>query len=250
MSVRTLALATLALLPACTLLVKSDDLLGGDAPAGSDGGAKSDGGDGGLSGPCGVTFCDDFEGAGNIPWRTLTTGNATVTVDSARPHDGKHSMHANRPTAAGRDSAYQVFSSPTTLRSCEFDAYATSTTTTYASVFNLVFDKVSPPYTSYSIGLQAGGSISEYGERGAADASYNAKYLGAFAFDTWTHVRLEFDWDPSAPVVRYSVAGTNSTFAISPPPVSATEVSMGLTFQSGTGTGSEVFIDNVACAAD
>src|SRR5690348_6683060 len=113
-----LALAV-ALLPACSLLVKSDDLVGGTAPAAADGGKPGDGVDAGTeagadgssstdgaSGCPAGAVCDDFEGAGTIAWRPMMTGNATIGVDAVKPKSGMRSLHASRPIAAGRELAY------------------------------------------------------------------------------------------------------------------------------------------------
>jgi hypothetical protein len=251
---RFFAVSALLLLPACSLLVKSDDLVGGQPPASADAGpgtdaSSPDGGssDGGSSGPCKATFCDDFEDAGNIPWRTVTTGNGTAVVDGVKPHDGHSALHASRPTASGRDVASFAFTSTAVMASCEFDAYVTSPVNDYVSVFNLQFGHADPPLTSYSVSLQAGGSISQFGERTSGGPLNTSDHIDAFAFGRWTHVLLQFDWNAPSPAIRYTVDQTSASFAITPPATGPASLSFGIAFQSVTNSGAEVFVDNVAC---
>ena len=265
MTRRALLLLSLCLAPACSLVVKSDDLIGG-APAGAgEAGAGVPGLDGAVDGAMvdaglmdgargcqGKTLCDDFEGAGTIPWKPAMTGNASVIVDAVKPRGGARSMHASRAPAAGRDAAYYGYSLAGTLRFCELDVFATSTTGDSFSAFNLGFGSVEAPFTSYSISLQMGGSLAQFGAMtGSSPPLYSDVHVASLAFGAWKHVRIEFDWASSSPAVLLSVDGAaEPRFPISPPKGTQPFVEIGMTYEAAQGAGWEVFVDNVVCATD
>ncbi len=255
---RALALLSLSVasLSACTLLVKSDDLVGGASPSGGDAGStgvpdaaggRTDGGPG-----CeGKALCDDFEGAGTIPWRPTTTGNAAIVVDAVKPRSGAKALHASRAPAAGREAAYYAYSPAGTLRFCELDVFATSSTGDSFSVFDLRFGSVETPFTSYSLSMQMGGGLAQFGARAGSPSLYTDVHVASLAFGAWKHVRIEFDWASSSPAIVLSVDGAaEPRFPISPPKSTNPAVLIGMTYAGAQGTGWEVFVDNVACTAD
>ena len=261
---RVLIVLALAPLPACSLLVKSDDLVGGTTlPAGNDAGGEAGmkvgteaGADanGALDGGAlcqGNTLCDDFEGAGTITWRPTMTGNASVVVDGVKPRSGMRSLHASRAAAAGREAAYYEYSPAGTLRFCELDVIATATTSDSVSVFNFGFGSVDAPFTGYSLSMQIGGGLAQFGPMGSSPALYTDVHVASLVFGRWLHVRLDFDWTPSASALVLTVDGVlQPRFPITPPKGTKPFVQMGGTYTSAVGQGWDVFVDNVMCASD
>ena len=242
MDPRALALISLSMAPACSLLVKSDDLVGGpSSPAGDagDGALGPDGGSDAIGAPrCeGKTVCDDFEGAGTIPWRPVMTGNASVVVDAVKPRSGMRSLHASRAPAAGRAAAYYEYGVAGTLRFCELDVFATSTTGDSFSVFNFGFGSVDAPFTNYELSMQMGGGLAQFGAKGTAPPLYSDVHVQALAFGRWEHVRIELDLASSSPAILLSVDGmAQPRFPITPPKGTAPFVQLGMTYTSSTGS--------------
>ena len=238
--------------------------MGGTAPAAADGGKLGDGVDAGTeagadgssstdgaSGCPAGAVCDDFEGAGTIAWRPMMTGNATIGVDAVKPKSGMRSLHASRPTAAGRELAYYELTPSGTLRSCDLDVFATGSTNGSLSVFNFGYGSVEPPFTNYSLSMQIGGGLAEYGPMGSSPALYHDVHIAALAFGRWLHVRLDFDWTPSAAGLTVTVDGAaQPKFSITPPKGTMPYVQLGVTYQSAVGQGWDVFVDNVVCASN
>lgn len=260
MSRRALVQLSLAVLPlpACSLLVESDDLVDGPSASASEGGAGVPAAEGGANmvdggqGCGGKTLCDDFEGAGTIPWTPTMTGNASILVDAVKPRGGAKALHASRAAAAGREAAFYAYNPAGTLRSCELDLFATSTTGDSFSVFNLTFGNVEAPFVSYSLSMQMGGSLAQFGGKsGGAPALYSDVHVQALAFGAWKHVRIDFDWASSSPAILLSVDGAaEPRFPISPPKGTNPMVQIGMTYEAAQGAGWEVFVDNVVCATD
>jgi hypothetical protein len=242
---RALLLLTLSLSPACSFLVDSDDLIDGPSSAGGEAGvAIPDGGPRCAD----ASVCDDFEGAGTITWRATTTGNASVVVDAVKPRGGARGLHASRAPAAGQAAAYLEFTPAGTLRFCELDVLATSMSGQYLSVFNFGFDSVDAPFTSYSLSMQIGGSVAQFGARGASPALYTDVYVPALALGRWVHVRIDFDWTSSASALVLSVDGAlQPRFPITPPKGSKPFVQIGMTYAAEQANGWDVFVDNVVC---
>lgn len=251
---------SLSALSACSILVKSDDLIdgppaaAGEAGAGmpdANGGAVEGGTVDGGQGCGGKTLCDDFEGAGTFAWTPTMTGNASVLVDTVKPRGGARGLHALRAPAAGREAAYYAYDPPGTLRFCELDVFATSTTGDSFSVFNLTFGSVEAPFTSYSLSMQMGGSLAQFGGKSGSPSLYSDVYVPSLRFGAWKHVRIELDWASASPAILLSVDGAaEPRFPISPPKRTNPIVQIGMTYEAAQGAGWEVFVDNVVCATD
>jgi hypothetical protein len=256
MNPRALVLLSLSMAPACSLLVKSDDLVGGPSSPAFEAGAGAPGQDGasdavGAPRCQGKTVCDDFEGAGTITWRPVMTGNASVVVDGVKPRTGMRALHASRAPAAGRDAAYFEYRPAGTLRFCELDVFATSTTGDSFSVFNFSFGGVEAPFTTYVLSMQMGGSLAQFGGKGTAPPLYSDVHVQALGFGRWEHVRLEIDWASPSPAILLSVDGTpQPRFPITPPKGTEPFLQLGMAYQAAQGAGWEVFIDNVVCDTD
>lgn len=248
--------------PACSLLVQSDDLLGGgnvgdggSAPDGgtavTDAGGSSDG-DPGSGAACAAGFCDDFEGASKVVWRTDKSAGATIAVDTMKPKTGQRSLHASRPLGSGRDQASFVADLPGNPGSCELDVFAATTgASTALSFFLFGYGKLPSAYQSWQVSLGVGGGAAEYlaPAGGGAPTYHDAPIPALAAQGRWVHVRIDFI--PGAKgSIDVSVDGTKvlTGFSIAPPPdVSAPFIEVGGVYQSNVGAGWDVFVDNVAC---
>lgn len=260
MSLRAaLLVLPLSAVPACSLFVKSDDLLGGSGATDAGAAASVDGAalaDGGVSpGACtGKTVCDDFEGAGNIPWSAqlgAQDGNATIVVDGVNPHGGTKSLHAVRPQASGRGSAVWGFHLPSSLRFCEFDVYATASSTDNTVAAKLAFEQPTTPYDGYFLNFEMGGGVEQFGSRSGSTPYDTSQFVRELAYGKWLHVRFEVDRSSASPHVALNVDGKAiPDFPITPPASALGFLQFGIAYQAVAGMASEVFFDNIACTRE
>jgi hypothetical protein len=202
------------------------------------------------------TYCDTFEGSGNIPWQSNSSGpSAKTEISASHAKSGTYSLRGYR-TQTTTDWAELLFNSAA-IQQCEYDVLVPNTPGTSAAFVEVAYfslngalpDNYLPNpvqifFTSTGIRL----SEYHYGQFNNA-----VRFLRQPVRDAWHHMGVELTRSntgatgskaslaagvqgPESRVLSFSeIAYTNVNFAI------------GLTYDDTATANIEVYIDNVRC---
>jgi hypothetical protein len=205
----------------------------------------------------GWTFCDTFEGTGNIPWRSRSDGPLAKTEISAlRANSGSFALRGYR-TAPTIDGAELVFAAKI-LQRCEYDVLiANNADASRALIEPAYLGLSSAPegefYFQYPVRLEFGpdsiGFNAFYSGRQTSAPDFARKLIR----DIWHHMALELTLG-NAGIIGSKVFLTANTQAAESRELTFSEIyysgvnfAIGLTGERTSATGAEVFIDNVRC---
>jgi hypothetical protein len=203
----------------------------------------------------GWSYCDDFEGAGNMKWsRVGARANARVSVSRSRARDGAQSLAILRP-AGSVDFAF--LEAEGKLKECEFDVLVSNVFSGKSPALEFAYIQTS--HSTYGVekinraNVGGGGFYRQY--RGDQNSITETAPTGSGShLERWVHVGMSVGFADNATA---SATGFFSftdlppeispgVFWVPPLPVAVMKFGIGV-YETKAQTAVEMYVDNVRC---